>query len=418
MATPVAPAEIDLAIVGGGLVGASLALALAPLGLGIAVLEAVEPGTVDQHPSFDERTTALANGTVAAFRTLGVWAPMEREAGAIRRIHVSEQGRFGTARVEAAEQGREALGYVLPNRVIGAALWGGLARVPGVQVIAPAQVLGSDLDGEWRTVRYEQGGEARSLRARLVVAADGVRSLVREQAGIEASRIDYEQTAIISTATTQRFHDHTAYERFTPDGPIAVLPLQDGRVGIVWTRRPADAEQALALDDEAFLGAFQQAFGLRLGRFLRIGRRYSYPLVLSRTARHVAARLAVVGNAAQGLHPISGQGFNLGLRDAACLAEVLADARAAGTDDLGAPDPLAAYADWRAQDQRRIVAFTDGLVRLFASPLGTVRGLRSLGLLAFDAFPPAKAALARLSVGAAGRVPRLARGVPLAGTQP
>lgn len=411
-------ADYDLAIVGGGLVGASLALALAPLSLRIAVLEAVEPGTVDQHPSFDERTTALANGTVAVFRTLGVWAPMEREAGAIERIHVSEQGRFGTARVRADEQGREALGYVLPNRVIGAALWGGLARVPQVEVIAPAQVTGADLEGDVRVVRYEQGGDARELRARLVVAADGVRSRVREQAGIEANRIDYQQTAIISTATTQRFHDHTAYERFTPDGPIAVLPLQDGRVGIVWTRRPEDAEQALALDDDAFLAAFQQAFGMRLGRFLRIGRRYSYPLALSRTERHVAPRLAVVGNAAQGLHPISGQGFNLGLRDAVCLAEVLADARVAGATDVGAPEPLAAYARWREEDQRRIVAFTDGLVRLFASPLGTVRGLRSLGLLAFDAFPPAKAALARLSVGAAGRVPRLARGVPLAGTSP
>lgn len=406
----------DLAIVGGGLVGASLALALAPLGLRIAVIEAVPPGTVDQHPSFDERTTALANGTVAVFRTLGVWEAMEREAAPIRRIHVSEQGRFGTARIDAQEQGREALGCVLPNRVIGAALWAGLARLPRVQVIAPAKVLGSDLEGDARVVRLEQDGQPRSLRARLVVAADGVRSLVREQAGIESDRIDYQQTAIISTATTQRFHDHTAYERFTPDGPIAVLPLQDGRVGIVWTRKPEDAERALALSDDDFRAAFERAFGLRLGRILRIGRRYAYPLALSRSAGHVAERLAVVGNAAQGLHPISGQGFNLGLRDAVSLAEELADARVAGTTDVGAREPLRAYEAWRAEDQRRVVAFTDGLVRLFATPLGVVRSLRSVGLLAFDAFPPAKAAMARLSVGAAGRVPRLARGVPLAGT--
>jgi 2-octaprenyl-6-methoxyphenol hydroxylase len=413
---PSPAADFDLAIVGGGLVGASLALALAPLGLRIAVIEAVTPGAGEQHPSFDERTTALANGTVAVFQALGVWAAMEREAAPIRRIHVSEQGRFGTARINASEQGRDSLGYVLPNRVIGAALWEGLARARQVQVIAPATVLGSDLDGETRVVRIEEDGQERSLRVRLVVAADGVRSLVREQAGIDASRIEYQQTAIISTATTQRFHDHTAYERFTPDGPIAVLPLQDGRVGVVWTRQPDEAERVLALSDDEFLAAFQKAFGMRLGRFLRIGQRFSYPLALSRAEKHVAERLAVVGNAAQGLHPIAGQGFNLGLRDAVSLAEVIADALAAGNTDVGDRALLDAYAAWREEDQGRIVAFTDGLVRLFATPLGLARGLRSLGLLAFDVFPPAKAAMARLSIGAAGRVPRLARGVPLAGT--
>jgi 2-octaprenyl-6-methoxyphenol hydroxylase len=410
-------AQFDLAIVGGGLVGASLALALAPLGLRVAVIEAVAPGAGEQHPSFDERSTALANGTVQVFRTLGVWEAMEREAAPIRRIHVSEQGRFGTARIDAAEQGREALGYVLPNRVIGAALWAGLARTPQVQLIAPAKVLDAAIDGDARVVRYEHEGATRSLRARLVVAADGARSSVREQAGIASDRIEYHQTAIISTATTQRFHDYTAYERFTPDGPIAVLPLQDGRVGIVWTRRPEDAGRVLALPDEDFIAAFQKAFGLRLGRFLRVGQRYSYPLALSRSERHVAERLAVVGNAAQGLHPISGQGFNLGLRDAVCLAEVIADRLATGATDVAAPELLEAYAAWRKEDQGRIVAFTDGLVRLFTTPLGLARGMRSIGLLAFDAFPPAKAAMARLSIGAAGRVPRLARGVPLAGME-
>jgi 2-octaprenyl-6-methoxyphenol hydroxylase len=214
--------------------------------------------------------------------------------------------------------------------------------------------------------------------------------------------------------TTQRFHDHTAYERFTPDGPIAVLPLADGRCGIVWTRRPEEATRLLAVPDDVFLAELQSAFGFRLGRLLHAGVRHSYDLVLSRSRRHVADRLAVVGNAAQGLHPIAGQGFNLGLRDAASLAEVLADALAEGSSDVGGQALLATYAAWREQDRRRIVAFTDGLVRMFGSPLGLVRGLRSVGLLAFDSFPPAKSAMARLSVGAAGRVPRLARGVPLA----
>lgn len=410
------PGTFDLAIAGGGLVGASLALALAPLGLRIALVEAVAPAAADgEHPSFDERTTALANGTVRVFRSLDVWRHMQREATAISRIHVSEQGRFGVARIDAGEQGLEALGYVLPNRVIGAGLWEGLRRVPGVKVFAPARVSGTSLEGELRTIGVEREGERLEIGARLVVAADGARSVIREQAGIPAEHWEYGQTAIIATITTQRFHDHVAYERFTPQGAIAVLPLSDGRCGLVWMRPPDDATRLLALPDTGFLAELQSAFGYRLGRLLHVGRRFSYELALARAERHVAPRLAIVGNAAQALHPIAGQGFNLGLRDAASLAEVIADAMAAGTIDVGDEGLLRAYADWRDEDRRRIVAFTDGLVRLFASPLGALRGLRSFGLLAFDAFPPAKAAMSRLSVGAAGRVPRLARGVPLAG---
>jgi 2-octaprenyl-6-methoxyphenol hydroxylase len=407
----------DLVIVGGGLVGASLALSLAPLGLRIALIEAVAPGAEGQHPSFDERTTALANGSVRAFTTLGVWDAMEREAAPIRRIHVSDRGRFGTARIDAAEQGLEALGYVVPNRVIGAALWAGLARASNVTVIAPARVTGSEIEGANRVVNYEHAGLTATVAAGLVVAADGIRSLVRDQAGIDAEHLAYEQVALTAVMVTQRFHDHVAYERFTEDGPIAILPLTDGRCGMVWTRRPEAVERLLALSDVEFLAEFQAAFGFRLGRFLRVGQRAAYPLSLSRAERHTAERLAVVGNAAQGLHPIAGQGFNLGLRDAMSLAEVIADRRVAGTTDAGDAELLQDYADWRATDRRRIVAFTDGLVRVFSNPLGALRGLRSLGLLAFDVLPPAKSALARLSVGAAARVPRLARGVPLAGSR-
>ena len=412
MSEPHDAGRYDVAIAGGGLVGASLALALAPLGLRVALVEAVTPGQ-GEHPSFDERTTALANGSVRVFRSLGVWRHMEREATPIRRIHVSEQGRFGTARIDAAEQGLDSLGVVLPNRVIGAALALGLRDCANVELFAPARVLGSEVETDGRSLRYELGGAEGHLTARLVVAADGARSLVREQAGIGAEHWEYGQTAIVATLATQRFHDHVAYERFTPEGPLAVLPVADGRCGLVWTRRPEEAARLLALDDAAFLAELQQAFGFRLGRLLSVGRRQSYELGLWRADRHAGERLAVVGNAAQALHPIAGQGFNLGLRDAASLAEVIADAIAGGASDAGAPAVLEAYAKWRDQDQRRIVAFTDGLVRLFATPFGPLRMLRSAGLLAFDALPPAKGALARLSVGASGRVPRLARGVPL-----
>ena len=409
--------DYDLAIAGGGLVGASLALALAPLGLRIALVEAVVPGG-DGHPSYDERTTALSNGTIRAFRSLGVWSQMEREAAPIRRIHVSERGRFGVARIDAAEQGLESLGCVLPNRVIGEALWHGLAAWPGVEVIAPARVTGTTIVDGGRRLEAERDGKPLSMTARLVVAADGARSTIREQAGIGSDHWDYGQTAIVTTMTAQRFHDHVAYERFTSDGPIAVLPLTDGRCGVIWTLRPEAAARALELPDEAFIGEFQQAFGFRLGRFVKVGRRYSYDLALTRADRHTAPRLAIVGAAAQGMHPIAGQGFNLGLRDAACLAEVIADARAEGRLDAGDDALLAAYADWRDDDRGRIVAFTDGLVRTFGSPLATIGGLRAAGLVAFDLLPPAKAAMSRLSVGAAGRVPRLARGVPLAGVTP
>jgi 2-octaprenyl-6-methoxyphenol hydroxylase len=412
MSNAPATTDCDVAICGGGMVGATLALALAPLGLRISIIEAVAPGAPEQ-PSFDERTTALANGSVRVYRTLGAWRGMEREATPIRRIHVSEQGRFGVARIDAAEQGLDALGYVIPNRAIGAALWPALRGLDNLKVIAPARVTDSSNEGATRRLTIETEAGAGAVETRLVIAADGARSQLRERAGIAAVHWDYEQTAIVATLTTQRFHDHVAYERFTPHGPLAMLPLTDGRCGLVWTHEPDDAARLMALPDAEFLAELQAAFGMRLGRLLGVGRRQAYELALTRAERHTAPRFAIVGNAAQGLHPIAGQGFNLGLRDAASLAEVLAEAITAGTTDPGAIATLDAYAAWRDEDRRRIVGFTDGLVRLFGTPLGLVRNLRGLGLLAFDALPPAKNAMARLSVGAAGRIPRLARGVPL-----
>ncbi len=402
----------DVAICGGGMVGATLALALAPLPLSIVLIEAVSTGAPEA-PSFDERTTALANGSVRTYRALAVWRDMEREATAIRRIHVSEQGRFGVARIDAREQGLDALGYVISNRAIGAALWPALEARERLRVIAPARVADTSNEGATRRLLLEGATGPTTIDARLVIAADGARSVLRERAGIEADHWDYAQTAIAATLTTQRFHDHVAYERFTPHGPLAILPLADGRCGLVWTRAPAEAARLVALPDDAFLTELSAAFGMRLGRLQGVGRRTTYELALTRAERYTAPRLAIVGNAAQGLHPIAGQGFNLGLRDAASLAEVLAEELAAGGTDPGADTILDAYAAWRAEDRRRIVGFTDGLVRIFGTPLGVVRGLRGLGLMAFDALPPAKTALSRLSVGAAGRVPRLARGVAL-----
>jgi 2-octaprenyl-6-methoxyphenol hydroxylase len=404
---------VDIAIVGGGMVGASLAVALAPLGLKVALIEAIPYESASQ-PSFDERTTALSNGSCRILQTLGVWTQVEAQAAPIRKIHVSDQGRFGFARIDAAEQNLTAMGYVVPNRALGMALWSRVAACANVEVSCPAEVLRIER-GE-RAV-LEIGGASGTARidARLVVAADGAHSAVRSAFGVDAQFRDYEQTAIITTVLPQRFHDHVAYERFTGSGPLALLPLEGGRCTLVMTLSRATAESAMAWSDDEFLAEAQRRFGFRLGRFLKVGRRVPYPLSLTRAERTSAERCVIVGNAAQGLHPVAGMGFNLGLRDIASVAELIAEHRHEPYFDPGASSLLAEYDAWRAADRAGVIAFTDGLVRMFASPSSVVRRLRNIGLLAFDLLPPAKAAMSRLSAGGGGRtrIPKLARGVAL-----
>jgi 2-octaprenyl-6-methoxyphenol hydroxylase len=404
----------DVAVCGGGLVGATLALALAELALDVVLIEAHPFGTFGQ-PSFDDRTTALSNGSRRIFDALRVWPLLEREATAIRRIHVSDRGRFGFARLAAAEQGLSALGFVVVNRAIGAALWRRLED-SSVRILAPAKVRGMQLvDGRQR-IECDLGAQgSASVAAKLAIAADGAQSALREAAGIGAQTWNYDQTALVTNVLTQRFHDHVAYERFTPSGPLALLPMSEGRVGLIWTFTPDVAQSVVQANDAEFLARLQDAFGFRLGRFMRVGARQLYPLALTRADEHVADRLAIVGNAAQTLHPIAGQGFNLGLRDAASLAEVLADGRAQQPDAFDPGDGLwlERYREWRQADRTNIVRFTDGLVRLFAQPLGPIKALRDVGMLAFDLMPAAKGALSQLSLGAAGRIPKLARGASL-----
>jgi 2-octaprenyl-6-methoxyphenol hydroxylase len=404
---------LDIAIVGGGMVGATLGVALAPLGLKVGLVEAVAHDSASQ-PSFDERTTALSNGSRRILETLGVWSAVQAQATPIRKIHVSEQGRFGFARIDAAEQGLKAMGYVVANRALGAALWPRL-RASGIQVYCPAQVSRVTAGERSVTLEIAQPGGTATIDARLVIAADGAQSAVRSAFGVDAESRDYEQTAVITTVLPQRFHDHVAYERFTPAGPLALLPLEGGRCTLVLTLSKATAESAMMWSDDEFLAEVQRRFGFRLGRFLKVGRRAAYPLALTRAARTSAGRCVIIGNAAQGLHPVAGMGFNLGLRDVASLAELIAERRQETQFDAGAAGLLAEYDAWRAADRGGVIAFTDGLVRMFANPLRVVRGLRNAGLLAFDLLPPAKAALSRLSTGAGGgaRVPKLARGVAL-----
>jgi 2-octaprenyl-6-methoxyphenol hydroxylase len=385
--------DFDVTIVGGGMVGASLAVSLISLGLRVALIESVPPASAAQ-PSFDERTTALSNGSRCILETLGVWSDVAAAATPIRKIHVSDQGHFGFARIDAAEQGLSAMGYVLPNRALGRALWTRIEAASSVRVLCPAEVLrvtpGEDaVDLAVRTT----DGQETAFNTRIVVAADGAQSAVRSAFGVVAESREYDQTALITTVLPQRFHEHVAYERFTSSGPLALLPLADGRCTLVLTLNRDRVDEALAWSDAQFLAEIQRRFGFRLGRFLQVGKRVTYPLALTQSAQTSAGRCVIIGNAAQGLHPVAGMGFNLGLRDVACLAEVIAQHGADDADDaghadrdadVGAPAVLREYDAWRASDRRAIIAFTDGLVRVFSTPLGIVRRLRNLGLLAFD----------------------------------
>ena len=400
--------RFDVAVVGGGLVGASFACALADTPLSTVLVEGVAPGSEAQ-PSFDERTTALGNASRRIFETLGVWDAIAPHASAIRAIHVSDAGRFGFARLEARDHGIAAFGYVAANRVIGAALWEKLTAARRVALRVPSTVDAVEIGADHVQLGLRSASGAAGLEARLVVAADGADSRVRRAAGIEARIEEYAQVAVVANVAADRPHDGTAYERFTPSGPFALLPLHDGSYTAVWARSPSQAEQALALGEHEFLAELQRHFGWRAGRFVRVGRRASYPLKLTRAASAVRPRAVLIGNAAQALHPVAGQGFNLGLRDAAHLAELLAGVKG----DAGGADVLARFAAHRAADRRGVVGFTDGLVRLFGDARPPIRLARNLGLLMFDLMPPAKSALARVSTGLGGRIPRLARGLPL-----
>lgn len=399
----------DVVIVGGGMTGATLALALSGHGLRTALIEAAVP-RVEAQPSYDDRAIALADGTRVILDSLGVWEALATRVGPIRDIHVSDRGQFGFVRLDAAAAGVANLGYVVTARDLGAALLEGLRRLPDVEVLAPAQVTAVTTDASGVHLRLLQDELETGIEARLLVAADGAESFVRETLGLPTRRWDYHEHAVTANITPGRHHQGRAFERFTEQGPVALLPLPDQRCGLVWTVGEAQLDEVLALDDRAFLAAFQARFGYRLGRFSRVGRRASYPLRFLRATEFTADRVAVIGNAAHTLHPVAGQGFNLGIRDVAALAELVVEAQHADKDP-GAPELLRAFADWRRGDQQAVALATDSLVRIFRSPLPPVRLLRNLGMLALDGLPPAKRLLARAAMGRLGRLPALARGV-------
>jgi 2-octaprenyl-6-methoxyphenol hydroxylase len=408
--------EYEVLIIGGGMVGASLAYALAGQGMRIGLVEAMSLATAG-HPSYDDRILALAYGTHRIFEGLGLWQALQSAATPILSIHVSDRGSPGFARLEHREQGVEALGYVVAARQIGAALATGLKDLEEVNLWCPASLEEVAIEADAARITLRLDGQTTRLSARLLVAADGAQSRVRQQLGIAAIRWDYGQSAVTANVTPALAHGNTAYERFTRSGPLALLPMSEGRCAVICTVANRDKDAVLALEDADFLAYLQERFGERLGRFRRVGRRQVYPLFMVKARESIRHRLAVIGNAAHTLHPIAGQGFNLGIRDVAVLAEVIADAWQKRRD-VGEQAVLQRYADWRRWDQRRAIAFTDGLARLFANPLPPLRLVRNLGLLAFDLFPPAKRLLALQTMGLAGYQPRLARGLPLTMRKP
>ena len=400
--------DLDVLIVGGGLVGASLAIALDGSGLRVALAEAV-PLRANAQPSYDERNLALARATVNALTNLGVWAHVGAKSTPIRKIHVSRAGEFGVARLDAAAHGLDAFGAVLPARELGNALLARLDACRSLARLAPAKVCAIVQETDAVTVRLENGSGDVRRRTRLLVGADGTDSFVRTALGIDVERVDYAQTAFVTTLTPERTPE-AAYERFTASGPVALLPLSGGRVGVVLTVPAAQGARVAALDDAGFVAEVQQRFGWRLGRLDRPGRRVSYALTRVLARRLTAARAALVGNAAQTLHPIAAQGFNLGLRDALTLAELLGEG-AQGLDP-GSPELLSEYARRRADDRAGTAAMSDVLARWTASDSPPLKVLRSLGLLAIDRIAPLQAALVRRGMGFRGTPPRLALAPP------
>jgi 2-octaprenyl-6-methoxyphenol hydroxylase len=404
--------DFDIVVIGGGLVGASLACALGSSGLRIGVVEAV-PLSSSAQPSYDDRAVALAFGSRRIFEGLGLWADIERlGAYPIEHIHISDRGHFGFTRLHAADAGLPALGYVVPTRVLGSALYQALQGMTNVRLFCPAAMQSLDIGDDAAVLDIKEGSETKTLRAPLVVAADGAHSAVRQAAGIEAVRSEYEQVAIVTNMTAAEPHRNTAYERFTDSGPLAILPMAGNTCGVVWSARRAEVDAILAWSDEEFLARLQERFGERLGRFSRAGKRVSYPLALTRVREHVRERLVLIGNAAHTVHPVAGQGFNLGLRDVAALSEVIEDALAEGAD-IASVTVLRRYADWRVRDNQVTARFTDGLIRLFSNDLMPLALGRNLGLIAADLLPPVKRGFIRMTSGLAGRLPRLARGLPV-----
>ncbi|WP_444996179.1 2-octaprenyl-6-methoxyphenyl hydroxylase [Aliikangiella sp. IMCC44359] len=400
----------DITIVGGGMVGVTAALSYAQLGLRVALIEAIEPQQASS-PSFDQRAIALSASSVAIYRSLGLWSQIEPVAQPIHQIHVSDQGQMGFTRLKASEQGVEALGEVIPLDLVGPILWQQVKLQDGITTFCPAELI-SVTNNEQDCLLTISLSEQRQqqIKARLVIASDGTFSKVANLAGIAIERNTYQQHAIIANIQTEKPHQNCAYERFTSNGPLALLPLTHNQMSLVWCHHVDEVEMVMQLKDEQFLEALQKAFGFRLGRILKVSARYQYPLSLHKAHQQHIGRIVLLGNAAHTLHPIAGQGFNLGLRDIAMLNDLLADA-IVSDKEIGSQSFLQSYVDSRVSDWSQTIVATDLLVRLFSNDCLPLAIVRNKAMNWINLSPFARQQLSHAAMGFAGRSSRLARGL-------
>jgi 2-octaprenyl-6-methoxyphenol hydroxylase len=401
----------DIAIVGGGLVGASLAYALSIQGWRVAMLESVEPRAAKQ-PSYDDRTLALADSSCRILTGLGLWELISPNATPIRKVIVRELDGAGRVELDPSEHGLDQFGNIVEARSFGAVMMKVLPGLESLQSFVPATVSQLEIDDEAARLTFKYQGSRHSLSASLVVGADGAASFVRKAMGISVTEHDYGQTAVVCNITPSQPHEGRAFECFTTSGPFAVLPHRGERCGLVWCLHTQEAEEKLNMPDDEFLSAATARFGDELGEFIKVGRRSSYPLRQVRAERDTAKRTILLGNAAHAIHPIGAQGFNLGLRDVAVLAELLSEARRVGGDP-GDPALLKNYHSWRRFDQSNTIGWSDALARLYSKPGPGVSLARSAGLIANRLIRPLRRQTAVRAMGYHGRIPRLALGEPL-----
>ncbi len=408
MSLPLAP-QYDVVIVGAGMVGASLALALTyqqdkPLRLLLVEASALHSNSSPVQPGFDARSTVLSAGTVSYFRELGLWNTLGAAATPIKRIHVSDQGRFGSVRLDAGDEGVEALGHVVENADIGRALNAALFAASGLELCAPVAVEQLIPDPQGMRLRLKGAEGESTITASLVVLAEGGRSGLPAQLGIAHRNESYGQSAVIANVAFTNPHKQVAYERFTPKGPVAVLPLADRdgshRAALVWTHSEAEAHSILALDDTAFLARLQRDFGGRVGSFTRVGRRVAFNLALQVAEEQVRPALVLLGNVAHSLHPVAGQGFNLALRDTMTLARNIRESLQLGASP-GDFTRLQLYRAAVQQDQSHTITFSDYMTRLFSSNNRVLGLVRQVGMASIDLVPPLKNQLTRQAMGLA-----------------
>ena len=398
--------EYDVIIIGGGNVGLTAACALGEQGLRVAVIEARVPVPCQAGDEVDLRVFALTRASEQLFTSIGVWDRMvELGVGPFREMEVWDADGYGYIHFDSAEMGEDCLGHIVEHRVMQSALLARLARHPGVQMICPGRLAAINVQPGYVHLDLEDGS---SLQAKLVIGADGVASRVRDLEGITARKQDYQQSAIVAVVATEQPHRETAWQRFMPTGPLAFLPLKDGRCSIVWTMKHEEAALTLEMDDESFNAKLGKAFDHRLGMILSSGPRAEFPLGGMHAEQYVKPRIALAGDAAHAIHPLAGQGVNLGLLDAAALAEVVLKAVEDGRDP-GSLKILRRYERWRRGDNLLMKTAMEGFNGLFGNSIGPIRLIRNTGLLAVNALVPVKGLIMKHAMGLGGDLPVLAR---------